>query len=625
MTVVNSRRLIVSIHDVMMLVVAWFFSNLLRYDFDMTLLDLNTIGFMLIGFIPVHLFISSYLGLYKGLWRFASLNDMLTLLKVVILTTLITIIFVFIYNRLEGVSRTALILFPILYAALLAAPRIFYRLWRDGALRRSTFTVVKPVVVIGGGNAADSLIRDMLRVGEYLPVAIVDDNKSLQGTFVQGVPIKGTIAELEQVVEKNAAELIIIAVPSASGTQMRDIVENCERVGIPFRTLPPLQDIVSGRVNINALREVSIDDLLGREQIQLDWVRIKSILENKVVLITGGGGSIGSELCRQVARLRPSELVIIEQSEFNLYEIERELKKTWPELVLHYYIGDVRDAGTVNRLFAKHKPSIVFHAAAYKHVPMLQQQVREAVFNNVLGTRNVADAAVKYDVDAFVLISTDKAVNPTNIMGATKRVAEIYCQTLSKSTRTHFITVRFGNVLGSAGSVVPLFKEQIAKGGPVTVTHADITRYFMTIPEACQLIMQAGAMGQGGEIFVLDMGEPVRIAYLAEQVIRLSGLVPGEDIDIEYVGLRPGEKLYEELLHADENLVGTSHPKILLANSRPYEMETLRAEINSFEQFCHQFDDEGLRVIIDRLVPELKMEKEMGASNIINFDEHKLS
>jgi len=619
------RRFLVSIHDVIMLMIAWVFAIIARYDFDISSLDMNITTSILLVLIPTHLILSWYFGLYKGLWRFASIPDMWILLKVVFLTTVVVFVGTFIINRLDGISRTSLILFPLFAIGALASPRLLYRLWRDRSFKQQSLVKQRPAIVIGGGNAGESIIRDMLREGEYIPVAILDDSKSLKSTKLHGIQVVGSVDQLGIIAEKYSAELIVIAVPSATGENMRAIVEQCERAGVPFRTLPPLHDLVSGRVSTNALREVSIDDLLGREAIKLEWDKIKSILEGKVVLITGGGGSIGSELCRQVARLKPSELIIVEQSEYNLYEIERELLKTWPDLKLQKYLADVRDSESVKRIFSKHKPNVIFHAAAYKHVPMLQDQVREAVFNNVLGTRNVADAAVENNADAFVLISTDKAVNPTNIMGATKRVAEIYCQTLSKSVDTHFITVRFGNVLGSAGSVVPLFQEQIAKGGPLTVTHPDITRYFMTIPEACQLIMQAGTMGSGGEIFVLDMGEPIKITYLAEQVIRLSGLIPGEDIEIKFVGLRPGEKLYEELLHADENLAGTSHPKILLAGSRNIDQEALAKQITKAETGCQNFDDEALLGVIQNLVPELKLEPVSNGDNVISISEHKSS
>ena len=362
---------------------------------------------------------------------------------------------------------------------------------------------------------------------------------------------------------------------------------------------------VAGRAIFSELRAVSLEDLLGREPVMLDWRAINDGLLDRVVLVSGGGGSIGSELCRQIARLGPKALVILEKNEFNLYNIERELRQRHPTLVLHALLGDVCDAAAVEHVMTCFRPEIVFHAAAYKHVPMLEYQVREAVRNNILGTRVLASAAEANRCEAFVLISTDKAVNPTSIMGTTKRMAEILCQNLDRYCSTRFITVRFGNVLDSAGSVVPLFRAQIESGGPVTVTHPEITRYFMTIPEASQLIMQAAVLGQGGEIFVLDMGEPVRISYLAEQMIRLLGKVPGEDIEIVYTGLRPGEKLFEELFHDQESLAATPHDKILLARHRHVDWSELNRALDALAEACEDYDEVRLRATLSRMVPEL--------------------
>jgi len=360
---------------------------------------------------------------------------------------------------------------------------------------------------------------------------------------------------------------VLIAIPSATNAQMQRVVHLCEKAGVDFRTLPKVKDLMSGRVGAQALREVAIEDLLGRDPVSLDWQRIEQAIKGRMVLVSGAGGSIGSELCRQIARLNASALVLVENNEYNLYTIERALKKDHPELLIYACLGDVCDEKAIENIFARFTPDIVFHAAAYKHVPMLERQLREAVHKNVIGTRNLALAADRHGCATFVMVSTDKAVNPANIMGSTKRLAEMLCQFLNQRSATCFITVRFGNVLGSAGSVVPLFQEQIRGGGPVTVTHPEITRYFMTIPEAAQLILQSTAMGKGGEIFVLDMGEPVKIRYLAEQMICLSGGVPDEDIDIVYTGLRPGEKLYEELFYSREQFHATEHEKIMLASS----------------------------------------------------------
>ncbi|MEN8207563.1 MAG: nucleoside-diphosphate sugar epimerase/dehydratase, partial [Pseudomonadota bacterium] len=393
-----------------------------------------------------------------------------------------------------------------------------------------------------------------------------------------------------------------------------------ETAGIPFRTLPCMQDLIAGRVSINTLREVSIEDLLGRDPVKLDCKAIRTELSGRCILISGGGGSIGTELCRQVVKLAPSRLVLLENCEYNLFRIENELRENFPDIELHTVLGDVADEVAVEHLFKTYKPDITYHAAAYKHVPMLESRVREAIHNNVCGTKVMALAADRHGCDAFVLISTDKAVNPANIMGASKRIAEIFCQGLNQRSATRFITVRFGNVLGSNGSVLPVFKSQIEAGGPVTVTHPEMTRYFMTIPEACQLILQAEAMGTGSEIYVLDMGEPVSITYLAEQMIRLSGNEPGRDIEIVYTGLRPGEKLYEELFHEKEPLKGTGHEKIFLANHRQIEWDFLDKAIAAMETACGKYDEKALMDGISKLVPELHHDHKELPDNVVRFD-----
>ncbi len=414
----------------------------------------------------------------------------------------------------------------------------------------------------------------------------------------------GTCTDIPAIVPDQAIDLILLALPSADSRQMRRIVGLCEQAGAPFRILPRMHDLMTGQVSVKELRDVKIDDLLGREVVSLDWAAITRASRGKCILISGGGGSIGSELCLQIARLNPARLVVLERNEFNLYSIELELQRHHPELVLTAVLGDAGDAVTVERLLRDFRPDIVFHAAAYKHVPMLEDQVRAAVLNNVFATRTLAGLCHRSGCEAFVMISTDKAVNPGNVMGATKRVAEIYCQSLNARSRTRFITVRFGNVLGSTGSVIPLFQKQIAAGGPVTVTHPEVTRYFMTLSEAAQLILQASVLGQGGEIFVLDMGEPIKIRYLAEQLIRLSGKKPGEDIEITYIGLRPGEKLYEELFHDAEALVDTAHPKILLAQSRSGDLDALERSLAALDQACRQHDEHKIRGLLGLLVPE---------------------
>ncbi|NIP72275.1 MAG: polysaccharide biosynthesis protein, partial [Gammaproteobacteria bacterium] len=480
------------------------------------------------------------------------------------------------------------------------------------------------VLIAGAGSGGDMLVRDLLRTrtGQYQPVGFADDDRRKQGKEIHGFRVFGPIESIPDLVQAHAVDLVMIAIPSANSRDMRRIVQACEKAGVPFRTLPGTQDIASGRAAIQTLREVSIDDLLGREPVSLDWKAIETGLTGRTVMVTGGGGSIGSELCRQIARLDPARLVVFENSEFNLYQIQLELEERAPKVKVQPYLGDVTDRQAVEQAFAQLQPEVVFHAAAYKHVPMLEGMVRSAVRNNVIGTRIVADAAGRHRVATFVLISTDKAVNPTNVMGASKRMAELYCQNLDAHSDTRYITVRFGNVLGSAGSVVPLFREQIARGGPVTVTHPEVTRFFMTIPEACQLIMQAAVLGRGGEIFVLDMGEPIRISYLAEQMIRLAGKTPNEDVEILFSGLRPGEKLQEELFHEKESLFGTEHAKILRARYRRVDWSGLEAKLDALARAVEGLDDGAVTAILQDLVPEFRRTQAGEApSKVVPFEE----
>jgi FlaA1/EpsC-like NDP-sugar epimerase len=475
------------------------------------------------------------------------------------------------------------------------------------------------VLVLGAGRAGDALLRDLARENRYRPVGLLDDNANLRGAKVHGVPVLGMLDRLPELAEETAAEMLLIAMPSATNAQMRRVVELCEKTGVPFRTMPRLQDVVSGRMGFSDLKEVAIEDLLGREPVQLDWTAIRTGLAGQRVLVTGGGGSIGAELCRQVARLGAESLTILELSEFNLYRIEQELRREFPDMIIDAVLGDCGDVAVCERVFARARPQVVFHAAAYKHVPLLQTQLREGFRNNVLGTQVVAHAADKHGVGCFILISTDKAVNPTSVMGACKRVAEIFCQNFAAKSKTRFITVRFGNVLDSAGSVVPLFREQIRAGGPVTVTHPEITRYFMTIPEACQLILQAAVLGEGGEIFVLDMGEPVKIQYLAEQMIRLANKIPDRDVAIVYSGLRPGEKLFEELFHPQESYQDTRHAKIFLAQPRSMSWELLNAQLRNAAQAVRDYDEDILRRCMSNLLPDFTLRDEQ-AGDVVSIN-----
>jgi FlaA1/EpsC-like NDP-sugar epimerase len=556
-------------------------------------------------------------GLYKGLWRFASFNDLWNIVRASAGGTVLVFAALALLNQVPLQQwLPGLLVYPGVLFMLLALPRMCFRMWKDSRYpRRDPSRTSKRVLILGAGRSGAMLERELKHRGGYELCGFLDDDQRLRGAQVHGVPVLGTISELPAMGHQLDIDLAIIAIPSASNQEMQRVVRICEDSGIQFRTLPTLQDLGNKVTRVNVLKKVAIDDLLGREPVSLDWDSMREGLVGKRVMITGGGGSIGSELCRQIARLNPVELVVIDNSEYSLYRIDLELRSNFEDLVFSSILGDICDPATVEKVVGKYKPDVLFHAAAYKHLPILQTQIREAVRNNIMGTIRLSEAADRHGVGTFVLISTDKAVNPANIMGATKRVAEMYCQNINTYSATRYITVRFGNVLNSNGSVVPLFHEQIKKGGPVTVTHPEISRYFMTIAEASQLIMQAALLGSGGEIYVLDMGEPVRITYLAEQLIRLAGKEPGKDIQIVYTGLRPGEKLYEELFHELEPNEQTSHEKIFLAHPREVNWQGLREELQAMESAVQRYDTVQLAASLNRLVPELSRSSELAEGN----------
>lgn len=598
-------RTVIFAHDLAMVAFAWLGAYWLRFNLAIPPeFELHAALVWLPLVMAIQAVVFWLLGLYRGIWRFASIPDLVRIGKASCIGISVAALALFVFNRLEGVPRSVIPLYALLLPLLLSSPRLLYRIWKD---RRAVLSAGRRALIVGAGKAGEMLARDLLRThyAQFVPVGFVDDDPNKKGSEIQGVRVKGRCERIPNLVDKLGIEAILLAVPSATDKQMRRIVEICESAGVPFLTLPSVQDMLAGQMAGN-LREVSIEDLLGRAPIRLERQAARTHLAGKRVLVTGGGGSIGSELCKQIARFEIAELIVFERCEFNLYKIEQELLRAFPELRFTALLGDVTDLSAVEWTIARYRPNAIFHAAAYKHVPLLQHQARQAVRNNVVGTRIVAEAAMAAGVGEFVLISTDKAVRPTNVMGATKRAAEMLVQSLNGVTETRFITVRFGNVLDSAGSVVPLFREQIKAGGPVTVTHPDVTRYFMTIPEACQLIMQAAAVGQGGEVFVLDMGEPIRIGYLAEQMIRLSGKRPGEDIRIEYIGLRPGEKVTEELFLEHERPAPTEHTKLLLAHPMVLDHRVIRKSVSELAESCRVFDEEAILRKLKSLVPEYR-------------------
>jgi FlaA1/EpsC-like NDP-sugar epimerase len=543
-------------------------------------------------------------GLYRGVWRFASLPDLVRIFQAVVVSVATIAVLILLWTGMQDLPRSVLPLHALLLMMLLGGPRLAYRWVKD---RQFVIGNAQNVLIVGAGDAGERLVREMrreVRFG-YVPVGFVDDDQAKRGLEIQGVRVLAKCARLAQIVDDRSIDLVVLAIPSATAAERRRLVGLCEQADVPVRTMPDLNEIMAGRAQIADLRELSIEDLLGRDPVSLDWQSIRQGVADRTVLVTGGAGSIGSELCRQLARLGPRRLVVLDQNEFGLYTIDEQLREAHPDLDFTISLRDVCDRPAMERLFADERPDVVFHAAAYKHVPMLERQMREAVRNNVLGARHVAECSVANSVGTVVLISTDKAVNPTNVMGATKRIAEVYCQNADiQASDTRFVTVRFGNVLGSAGSVVPRFRAQIAAGGPVTVTHPEMQRYFMTIPEACQLIMEAGTVGEGGEIFVLDMGDPVKIEYLAEQMITLAGKRPRDDIAITYTGLRPGEKLFEELFHEQEALRATKSDKLLLAKVRQVDWIWLNRKLDELLSACDRYDENRLRALIAELVPE---------------------
>ena len=604
----NFRSAPALLHDLTAAALAWICAYLLRFNFELPANFLSEAWRTLVWVVPLQGVVSWRFGLYRGIWRYASVNDLRRIFwAVAFAAALIPLVFWML--RLDVVvPRSVLVIYPLLLLLLMGGSRLIYRLWKEHALLADINLHGEPVLILGAEDAAVNLAKDLARSSSWRVVGFLDDDEAKRGTMLNGVQVLGPLPELARYSRKLGIGQVIIAMPTASHKQRKRAVELCELAGVKVLTVPSFDDLLSGRVTLTHLRAVELDDLLGRDLVRLDDAGLHELLTGKSVMVTGAGGSIGSELCRQIARFKPSKLILYELGEFALYLIEQELRASRPDLVCEYLIGDVRDARRLDEVMGRHRPSVVFHSAAYKHVPLMEvNNSWQAVRNNIQGTWCVASAAQKHGVSRFVLISTDKAVNPTNVMGATKRLAEMVCQGLqqpvaNQNGATRFVMVRFGNVLGSNGSVIPKFREQIARGGPVTVTHPEMTRYFMSIPEAAQLVLQAGLMGKGGEIFVLDMGEPVKIVDLARDLIRLSGLNE-DDIPIEFTGLRPGEKLYEELLADNECTLPTQHPKLRIAQSRPVEAEWLRQMLAWVADNPEQ-DDAAVKHALKHWLPE---------------------
>ncbi|UCV02369.1 nucleoside-diphosphate sugar epimerase/dehydratase [Dechloromonas denitrificans] len=596
--------LCVFLFDLSALVFAWVGGFLLRFNFDLPANFVSVMSWGLIFLLPAHAIACRVAGLYRGIWMFASLPDLKRVLRAVGLSTAALLVFFALYRfEHQVVPRSLLVLYPMLMMLYMGGGRAAYRMWKEHRLYGGLIAQGKPVVIVGAGRGGAMLVRELERSADWRVVCLVDDDRSKWGRELSGHLVVGGIEGLPDVLATEKAAHVILAMPSAAAEARRLATNLAVESGAHVFTVPGLEDVMAGRVAISSIRPVEIEDLLGREPVWIDTQHVASMVAGKVILVTGAGGSIGSELCRQLARFGPEKLVLYEQSEFALYTLEQWFALHMPEIVLVPLAGDVKDAARLDEVFAAYLPQVVFHAAAYKHVPLMEVgNAWQAVRNNVMGTLRVAEAASRFNADRFVLISTDKAVNPTNVMGATKRLAEMVCEALhGQGCCTQFGMVRFGNVLGSTGSVIPKFQEQIARGGPVTVTHPEITRYFMSIPEAAQLVLQAAAMGLGGEIFVLDMGEPVRIVDLARKMIHLCGYSDGE-IRIEYTGLRPGEKLFEELLADAEQTRRTPHPKLRIARARAVDDDFLQKLRPWLAEACQS--DEMVREVLMRWVPE---------------------
>ena len=562
----NPRAALAFLHDIAAAAAAWLIAFWLRFNlevpppYDTLMLE------SLLWVVPLQAAIFWRFGLYRGIWRYASIPDLQRIVLAVAVAALALPALILMLQI--AIPRSVLIFDPVLLVMIMGGSRFAYRAWKEQSFGAITQAQREPVIVIGADEAAVTLLKELARNAQWRVAAVFDDDAAKIGRQLQGVSILGAVGDLPKHVQRLGTQHAIIAMPAASHNARRRAVKICSDAGLKVMTVPAYDDLVSGKVTVSQIRHVELDDLLGRDPVVLDTAGLKEWINGRVIMVTGAGGSIGAELCRQIARFDPGQLVLFELSEFALYNVEQEFLQKHAAIPLVCAIGDVKDRARVEQVMRAHKPSVVFHAAAYKHVPLMETgNAWQAVLNNVAGTHVVACSAADHGVKKFVLISTDKVINPTSVMGASKRLAEMVCQALQQPAATSFVMVRFGNVLGSTGSVIPKFREQIAAGGPVTVTHPEIRRYFMSIPEAAQLVLQAGLMGNGGEIFVLDMGEPVLIADLARDLIRLSGFSESE-IKIVYTGLRPGEKLYEELLAADENSLPTPHPKLRIAKAR---------------------------------------------------------
>lgn len=593
-----------------------------RFEFSLSPERVQQIKSLIIWIVPLKFILFLVSGLYRGMWRYTGIHDFWLLARTTVLSTLLIISVILYMNRFEGYSRAVFILDGFLTFLFAGGVRILIRTYYASYANAMNFPRfgekinLKKILIIGAGDAGEKILREIKEnyLLDYEVVGFIDDDPAKQGRSIHGVRVLGNIQSVDKIVGKKDVQEMLIAIPSASGDQLRKIVEGCRKCNVSHKVLPGIGELIDGKVSVKMLRDVNYEDLLGREPVKLDITGISRYLDGKTILITGCGGSIGSEICRQIIRFHPRQLVLLDASELNLFNIQMEMENAKSLCACQAILGSVQDERLMEDLFGRYQPQVVFHAAAYKHVPMQEKNPWEAVFNNIIGSRVVLDVAIRHRAECCVLVSTDKAVRPANVMGASKRIAELILQS-RQSDSTRLMAVRFGNVVGSSGSVIPVFRRQIEQGGPVTVTHPDVSRYFMTIPEASQLILQAAAMGKGGEIFVLKMGTPVKIADMARDLIRLSGKEPGVDIDIVYTGLRDGEKLHEELITGDEDVVPTEHEKIMVLRSGSNGSATARSgsqlheDIEALLRYASKHDAEKIKIKLQEMIPEYTPQK----------------
>lgn len=611
------RYVFLLIIDACIIAVAVTLAYFLRFDFQVRSTFFALLPYVIMMHLIIMLPALHFVKLYKRMWQYASIGELVAILKAITVSELLFAIFhtVLQMNVQDFIiPRSIYILTWVLTILGIGGSRFAWRIFRDSYFKIQPHQ--KRMLIVGAGSAGALVARDLKHSpgSSYYPVAFVDDDPTKQSLEILGLPIAGSCKDIPEVVNSYNVSMIIIAMPSAPKQRIAEIIDQCKSTKASIKILPGVSDFINGKVSVKSLRDVDVEDLLGREPVKVDMEGIADYVSDEVVLVTGAGGSIGSELCRQIALFQPKELLLLGHGENSIYDIERELRKKHSHLSIETIIADIQDLQRIKQVFRIYRPSVVFHAAAHKHVPLMERNPAEAVKNNILGTKNVTTCAHDYGASRFVLISTDKAVNPTSVMGATKRVAEMIVQSIDKISDTTFAAVRFGNVLGSRGSVIPLFKQQIKEGGPVTVTHPNMVRYFMTIPEAVQLVIQAGALANGGETFILDMGKPVKIADLAKDLISLSGLEPGKDIEIEFTGIRPGEKLFEEILTAEEGTSATKHDRIFVGKPSDFSMDELFGTLNELERVAivreSSSQEKEIRDLLEKIVPTFQWNRD---------------